>query len=88
MPPSFDRGKKFGRDRRQIGVLRGFPHHDGRPASRGKQRLVASVEFPEQPFHPVADDRIPEFMQYEPLGPLNVVFDIPDEALDSVFAEL
>lgn len=33
-------------------------------------------------------DRIPEFMKIEPLPPHNQVFDIPDEALDSVFGEL
>jgi len=33
-------------------------------------------------------DRLPEFMRTEPLPPHNVIFDIPDEALDSVFGEL
>lgn len=33
-------------------------------------------------------DRVPEFMKLEPLSPHNQVFDIPDEALDSVFGEL
>jgi aldehyde:ferredoxin oxidoreductase len=35
-----------------------------------------------------ADDRIPEFMKYEPLPPHNQVFDVPDSALDSVFGEM
>lgn len=35
-----------------------------------------------------AHDRLPEFMKYEPLPPHNQVFDVPDSALDSVFAEL
>ena len=35
-----------------------------------------------------AHDRVPEFMKYEPLPPHNQVFDVPDEALDSVFGEL
>ncbi len=35
-----------------------------------------------------ADDRIPEFMRYEPLPPHNQVFDVPESALDSVFAEM
>jgi aldehyde:ferredoxin oxidoreductase len=34
------------------------------------------------------DDRLPEFMQYEPLPPHNVVFDVPDAALDAVYGEL
>jgi aldehyde:ferredoxin oxidoreductase len=33
-------------------------------------------------------DRLPEFMRTEPLPPHDVVFDIPDEALDSVYGEL
>ena len=35
-----------------------------------------------------AADRVPEFMKYEPLPPHNQVFDVPDSALDSVYAEL
>ena len=33
-------------------------------------------------------DRVPEFMKYEKLPPHNQVFDVTDEALDSVFGEL
>jgi aldehyde:ferredoxin oxidoreductase len=33
-------------------------------------------------------DRVPEFMKLEPLPPHNQIFDVPDSALDSVFAEL
>jgi aldehyde:ferredoxin oxidoreductase len=33
-------------------------------------------------------DRVPEFMLYEPLPPHNQVFDVPEEALDSVFGEM
>ena len=35
-----------------------------------------------------AADRLPEFMKLEPLPPHNQVFDVPDSALDSVFAEM
>ncbi len=35
-----------------------------------------------------AQDRVPEFMTREPLPPHNQVFDVPDEALDSVYGEL
>jgi aldehyde:ferredoxin oxidoreductase len=31
---------------------------------------------------------VPEFMKFEPLPPHNQVFDVPDSALDSVYAEL
>jgi aldehyde:ferredoxin oxidoreductase len=34
------------------------------------------------------DDRMPEFMSYEKLPPHDVVFDVDDETLDSVFGEL
>ena len=34
------------------------------------------------------DYRIPEYMREEPLAPHNVVFDVPDEDLDSVFEKL
>jgi len=33
-------------------------------------------------------DRMPEFMKTEPLPPHNQIFDVPDEALDSVFGDL
>ena len=33
-------------------------------------------------------DRVPEFMKYEPLPPHNQVFDVPDSALDSVYGEM
>ncbi len=35
-----------------------------------------------------ADDRLPEFMKYEPLPPHNAVADLPDELLDKVYGEL
>ena len=35
-----------------------------------------------------AADRVPEFMKIEPLPPHNQVFDVSDEALDSVYGEL
>ncbi|MFH1756447.1 MAG: aldehyde ferredoxin oxidoreductase C-terminal domain-containing protein, partial [Pseudomonadota bacterium] len=34
------------------------------------------------------EDRMPEFMKFEPLPPHNQVFDVPDKALDSVYGEL
>ncbi len=35
-----------------------------------------------------AADRLPDFMKYEPLPPHNQIFDIPDDALDSVIGGL
>jgi aldehyde:ferredoxin oxidoreductase len=54
----------------------------------GAEILKVERKFNEAAGFTKEDDRIPEFMQYEPLAPLNVVFDIPDEALDSVYGEL
>ncbi|MBN1486669.1 MAG: aldehyde ferredoxin oxidoreductase [Anaerolineae bacterium] len=34
------------------------------------------------------DDRLPEFMKYEPLPPHNVVSDLPDEVFDKVYGEM
>jgi aldehyde:ferredoxin oxidoreductase len=33
-------------------------------------------------------DRVPEFMTHEPLPPHNVVFDVPDSALDAVYGQM
>ena len=35
-----------------------------------------------------AQDRLPEFMSYEPLPPHNGVWDVSDAALDAVYGEL
>lgn len=35
-----------------------------------------------------ADDRLPEFMTYEQLPPLNVVADVPDTEMDAVFGSM
>jgi aldehyde:ferredoxin oxidoreductase len=34
-----------------------------------------------------ASDRLPEFMKDEPLPPHNVVFDVPDEEIDSLYKD-
>ncbi len=56
-------------------------------------KLGADILRKERAFNEAAGftkvhDRLPEFMSYESLPPHNVVFDIPDEALDAVYAEL
>ncbi|MFH2103622.1 MAG: aldehyde ferredoxin oxidoreductase C-terminal domain-containing protein [Chloroflexota bacterium] len=56
-------------------------------------RVGAEVLKTERAFNQAAGlgketDRIPEFMHTEPLPPHNQVFDVSDEALDSVHAEL
>src|SRR5688572_18049434 len=51
----------------------------------GKESLKLEREFNRLAGFTRADDRLPEFMTREPLPPLNPVFDVPEEDLDSVF---
>ncbi len=54
----------------------------------GAEILKTERQFNEAAGFTKLDDRMPEFMKYEPLPPLDEVYDVPDEALDSVYAEL
>jgi len=54
----------------------------------GAEILKKERAFNEAAGFTKAHDRIPEFMKIEPLPPHNKVFDIPDDALDSVYGEL
>lgn len=56
--------------------------------SIGKEILKIERAFNEAAGFTKAHDRPPEFMRYEPLPPHNHVYDVPDEELDKVFAEL
>lgn len=61
--------------------------------SEDAAKLGAEILKVERAFNEAAGlgkeaDRMPEFMKYEPLPPHNVVWDVPDSALDSVFGEL
>ena len=51
----------------------------------GKEILKKERAFNEAAGFTRANDRPPEFMRYEPLPPHNQVWDVPDEALDSVW---
>jgi aldehyde:ferredoxin oxidoreductase len=53
----------------------------------GKKILDKEIAFNRAAGLTPADDRIPEFMKYEKLPPHDVVWDVPDETLDAVFAE-
>jgi len=53
----------------------------------GKEILDKELAFNRAAGFTPAHDRIPEFMKYEKLPPHNVVWDVPDETLDAVFAE-
>ncbi len=52
----------------------------------GKEVLKMERLFNERAGFTNLDDRLPEFMRYEPLPPHNVVWDVPDEELDKVYA--
>ena len=51
----------------------------------GDEILAKERAFNEAAGLDKSDDRLPEFMKYEPLPPHNVVWDVSDEELDSVF---
>ena len=51
----------------------------------GKETLKLEREFNFKAGFTTADDRLPEWMTREALPPHDVVFDVPDEDLDSVF---
>jgi aldehyde:ferredoxin oxidoreductase len=54
----------------------------------GSEILRKERAFNEAAGFTPAHDRVPEFMKYEQLPPHNVVFDVPDEALDAVYGNL
>ncbi|BAJ63748.1 aldehyde ferredoxin oxidoreductase family protein [Anaerolinea thermophila] len=54
----------------------------------GSEILKVERAFNEAAGFTKAHDRMPEFMKREPLPPHNQVFDVPDEVLDAVYAEL
>jgi aldehyde:ferredoxin oxidoreductase len=53
----------------------------------GKEVIQKELAFNHAAGLTTADDRLPEFMEYEPLPPHNVVWDVPDETLDAVFGD-
>ena len=57
-------------------------------AELGAEILRKERAFNEAAGFTKADDRLPEFMMCESLPPHNVVFDVSDETLDSVYGEL
>ncbi len=54
----------------------------GRMALRDERLFNLKAGFNE------ANDRLPGFMKDEPLPPHNVVFDVPDEEIDTLFRDL
>jgi len=54
----------------------------------GKQTIRMEREFNRRAGFTAKDDRLPAWMTREQLPPHNSVFDVPDEALDSIFEDL
>jgi len=53
----------------------------------GKEILDLELDFNRKAGFTKADDRLPEFMTYEPLPPHDAVWDIPDSEIDKVFGQ-
>ncbi len=53
----------------------------------GKEIIDKELAFNRAAGLTTADDRLPEFMEYEKLPPHNVTWDVSDEMLDAVFGE-
>ena len=51
----------------------------------GKKILSMEREFNRKAGFSAADDRLPRYFRREPLAPHNVVFDVPEEELDTLF---
>ncbi|MEJ2513570.1 MAG: aldehyde ferredoxin oxidoreductase C-terminal domain-containing protein [Anaerolineales bacterium] len=51
----------------------------------GKETLQLEREFNTSAGFTKADDPLPEWMYSEPVPPINPVFDVPDEDLDTIF---
>ncbi len=51
----------------------------------GKEALTLEREFNRRAGFTAADDRLPEYMTQEPVPPLNPIFDVPEEELDTLF---
>jgi len=51
----------------------------------GRETITLELEFNRMAGFTKADDRLPEWMQHEPLQPFDAVFDVPQEDMDAVF---
>ena len=51
----------------------------------GRESLLMERKFNRQAGFTSADDRIPEWMTYEKLSPLDTAFDVPQEEIDNIF---
>ena len=63
----------------------GFSFDDQVLQALGKRTLKLEREFNRQAGFTPQDDRLPEWMETEPLPPHNTVFDVPNDELDRLF---
>jgi aldehyde:ferredoxin oxidoreductase len=63
----------------------GWEADKGILAELGRETIALEREFNRRAGFSAADDRLPEWMQREPLPPHNTVFDVAGEALDGIF---
>jgi aldehyde:ferredoxin oxidoreductase len=54
----------------------------------GRQTLRLEREFNRRAGFTATDDRLPEWMTREPLSPHQAVFDVAENDLDAIFAEM
>ncbi|MGW8226723.1 MAG: aldehyde ferredoxin oxidoreductase family protein [Anaerolineales bacterium] len=71
-----------------VNALYGTQYDTGLLQELGRETIRYEREFNRRAGFTKADDRIPEWMRREPLPPLNVVFDVPDDEMDSIFEDL
>ncbi len=72
----------------EVNALLGTKYAVSDAAELGAQVLRKERAFNEAVGFGPTDDRVPEFMKYEPLPPHNQVFDVPDDVLDAVYGDL
>ena len=72
----------------EVNAMLGTSYTSADAAVLGADILRKERAFNEAAGFGPAQDRLPEFMSYEPLPPHNTVFDVPAEALDAVYGQL
>lgn len=72
----------------EVNAMLGTEYTPGDVVALGSEILRKERAFNEAAGFSAAHDRLPEFVQLEPLPPHNVVFGVPNQALDDVYGRL
>ncbi len=72
----------------EVNAVLGTSMSSDEAVAMGAEILKRERAFNEAAGFTHQDDRLPEFMKYEPLPPHNVTNDLPDSVFDSVFGQL